>query len=143
MTWHWQSLAGKCCRPYHYLADKRSTPEWLRWRVASVWWSRAAMAHKRYTLLPTTCSSAIRRYFPAYAWPSAFAIAQRESGLDTYAKNPTSSASGCFQLMSFWWDGSNAYGWVFNPFDAAENVRHAEMMWAIDGGTFCPGQWCL
>ena len=101
------------------------------------------MAHKRYTLLPTTCSSAIRRYFPAYAWPSAFAIAQRESGLDTYAKNPTSSASGCFQLMSFWWDGSNAYGWVFNPFDAAENVRHAEMMWAIDGGTFCPGQWCL
>jgi len=45
--------------------------------------------------------------------------------------------------MSFWWDGSNAYGWVFDPFDARQNVYHAYQMWLKDGGSFCPGQWCL
>lgn len=73
----------------------------------------------------------------------ALQVASRESGCNPNAANPYSSASGVFQLVAFWWNGENAYGWVFDPFSAAANVDHAYLMWQADGGSFCPGQWCV
>ena len=56
----------------------------------------------------------------------ALMIAERESGLDPNARNP-SGASGLFQLMPIWWKGK------FNPFDPAANIAAA---YAISrGGT--------
>lgn len=28
-------------------------------------------------------------------------------------------------------------------FDAAANIAQAYSMWSADGGSFCPGQWCV
>jgi soluble lytic murein transglycosylase-like protein len=56
----------------------------------------------------------------------ALAIAERESGLNPNARNP-SGASGLFQLMPIWWQGK------FDPFNPAANIAAA---YAISrGGT--------
>jgi hypothetical protein len=35
--------------------------------------------------------------------------------------------------MPFWWDGNNAYGWRFDPFDPRLNAKHAYLIWKADG----------
>lgn len=104
------------------------------------------LAHQTSAGMGGGCSSGyVHDLIVSYDWNDAEAlmIAGRESGCDPTQKNPISSASGVFQLTAFWWDGENAYGWVFDPFDAAANVAHAYLMWSADGGSFCPGQWCV
>jgi hypothetical protein len=59
-------------------------------------------------------------------------IADRESGDNPYARSPT-GAAGIFQLMPFWWDGNNAYGWNFDPYDAKENISHSYLIWQDEG----------
>lgn len=53
--------------------------------------------------------------------------ADRESGFDAHAYNP-SGASGIFQLMPGWWDGTGQYGWRFDPFNAYLNIYYAHIM---------------
>ena len=48
MTHHWQSLGGFCCKRYHWVAHRHSTPAWKRWHIAAIWWGNAAQAHARY-----------------------------------------------------------------------------------------------
>src|SRR5689334_3436655 len=111
-THMWQARGGFCCKRYWYVAHRRSTPTAQRWRIAGRWWGFASLAHARYVreaqaraAASATCVGAMRSVFPASAWPEATAIMQRESGLSPRAYN-ASGASGCFQLMPFWWNGS-------------------------------------
>jgi hypothetical protein len=60
-------------------------------------------------------------------------IADRESRDNPNARNASSGAAGLFQLMPFWWDGNNAFGWKFDPYDAEENAKHAYLIWKRDG----------
>ena len=70
----------------------------------------------------------------SYSWidSQALWIASRESGCDPNAKNPYSSASGIFQLVSGWWAGK------FNPFDPVANIAAAYSIWVNEGNDFCP-----
>jgi hypothetical protein len=54
-------------------------------------------------------------------------VASCESGLDPWNVNPSSQASGLFQLMPFHWWGS------FDPFDPVANTRYAYQL--SNGGT--------
>lgn len=85
--------------------------------------------------LPTTPAGIIRYVFPSYAEDTALRVAGCESTgipyhLNPYAKNPSSSASGLFQLLDTWWAGK------FNPFDPWPNTRTAYALWAGSGGSF-------
>ena len=62
-------------------------------------------------------------------------IAQHESGDDPNNRNPSSGSAGLFQLMPFWWDGNNQFGWRFDPYDAQQNAIHAHLIWERDGWT--------
>lgn len=46
------------------------------------------------------CYVEMREVFPSSAWSWATGIIQRESGGDPTAANPSSTARGCFQLLS-------------------------------------------
>ena len=59
-------------------------------------------------------------------------IANHESGDNPNSRNP-SGAAGLFQLMPFWWDGNNRFGWQFDPYDAKANAQHAYLIWKRDG----------
>lgn len=65
--------------------------------------------------------------------PELMLIIQRESGGSPKAKNPTSTASGLLQFLSFWWQGK------WNPFDPRQNLRHGYLAWKSQG--FAP--WAL
>jgi hypothetical protein len=60
-------------------------------------------------------------------------IADHESHDNPNARNTSSGAAGLFQLMPFWWDGNNAFGWRFDPYDAEENAKHAYLIWKRSG----------
>ena len=60
-------------------------------------------------------------------------IADHESHDNPNARNASSGAAGLFQLMPFWWDGNNAFGWRVDPYDAEENARHAYLIWKRSG----------
>ena len=49
---------------------------------------------------PTDCLSAMRQVFPASSWNWGTAIIMRESGNNPSAQNPSSSAAGCWQMLS-------------------------------------------
>jgi peptidoglycan hydrolase CwlO-like protein len=59
-------------------------------------------------------------------------IADHESGDNPNSRN-ASGAAGLFQLMPFWWDGNNRFGWQFDPYDAKANAQHAYLIWQRDG----------
>jgi hypothetical protein len=59
-------------------------------------------------------------------------IADHESHDNPNVRNP-SGAAGLFQLMPFWWDGNNRFGWKFDPYDARANAEHAYLIWKRDG----------
>ena len=63
---------------------------------------------------------------------AAECIADHESPDNPNARN-ASGASGLFQLMPFWWDGNNRFGWKFDPYDARANAEHAYLIWKRDG----------
>ena len=62
-------------------------------------------------------------------------IASHESGDDPNNVNPSSGSAGLFQLMSFWWDGNNRFGWKFDPYDPQQNAYYAHLIWLQDGWT--------
>ncbi len=71
-------------------------------------------------------------------------VAWRESRYQPTARNTSSGASGLFQLMPFWWDGNNQYGWRFDPYDARQNAIHAHLIWKADGwGPWTTGHLCV
>lgn len=72
---------------------------------------------------PTTCHAAVDTYWPAASRSWAHAIVNRESGGDARAKNPSSTASGCFQLLAM--HGWRIPGGWANRFNAAANVQGA------------------
>ena len=63
----------------------------------------------------TTCWEAIEAVFPAPLRPMAHRVAQRESHEIATAKNRTSSASGCFQLIGHGDLIPGGRSQVFNP----------------------------
>jgi hypothetical protein len=62
-------------------------------------------------------------------------IANHESGDDPNNVNPASGAAGLFQLMPFWWDGRNRFGWTFDPYDPQQNAFYAHLISLQDGWT--------
>jgi hypothetical protein len=60
-------------------------------------------------------------------------VAWRESRYQATARNSSSGAAGLFQLMPFWWDGNNEFGWRFDPYDANANAYHAHLIWKVYG----------
>jgi hypothetical protein len=62
-------------------------------------------------------------------WPKRYREARRvfwcESHWHKNSLNPYSGAAGVAQLMPFWYDGSNAYGWRFYPFSRYMNLFYA------------------
>ena len=50
--------------------------------------------------------------------PELMHVIARESGGNPRAKNPTSTASGLLQFLSFWWAGR------WDPFDPYQNLLH-------------------
>ena len=89
------------------------------------------------------CSSGpVHDIIVSYGWEDsvALAVADRESHCNAGAVNGSSGTSGVFQLAPFWWDGSSAFGWVFDPLDAAQNVAHAFLIYQYEGG-WAPA-WC-
>jgi hypothetical protein len=60
-------------------------------------------------------------------------VAWRESRYQATARNTSSGAAGLFQLMPFWWDGNNEFGWSFDPYDAQQNAIHAHLIWKVYG----------
>jgi hypothetical protein len=85
--------------------------------------------------IPTNPTQIIRYVFPSYAEDQALRVAGCESTgipyhLNPYAKNPSSSASGLFQLLDTWWGGR------FDPFNALANTRMAYQLWLGSGGSF-------
>jgi hypothetical protein len=71
-------------------------------------------------------------------------IADHESGDDPNNVNPASGAAGLFQLMPFWWDGNNEFGWKFDPYDAQQNAVHAHLIWKAYGwGPWTTGHLCV
>lgn len=65
-----------------------------------------------------------------------FAIIDRESGGGDSAQNP-SGASGLTQQMPGWWNG-DYFGWVYDPLDAYQNLRHAHMAYHRPGVGWSP-----
>lgn len=111
----------------------------IRWRAYRRSEREAAQRLRVYTSSSTPPAPAyrgsvadlIRQVFGS-ASAEALRIAECESGLDPSRQNP-SGAAGVFQLMPFWWNGQNAYGWVFDPFDAYANIVHAHLIYLADG----------
>ena len=66
-----------------------------------------------------------------------------ESRGDANAKNPTSTASGLFQHLRFWWSGQSAYP-AFDPFDPNESVKAAAYLRYTRGnwGDWNPSKHC-
>lgn len=56
--------------------------------------------------------------------PQLMYVIDRESGGSPTAKNPTSTASGLLQFLAFHFDGTGDYGWVFNPYNARQNLTY-------------------
>jgi hypothetical protein len=70
-------------------------------------------------------------------------VMRESSGIPTVI-NPTSGAAGLFQLMPFWWDGNNPFGWLFDPYDARANADHAYLLWQAEGwGPWTTGRLCV
>jgi Lysozyme like domain len=90
---------------------------------ARTWVPRARMWHAR-TLNPRWVIPAV---FGKKNAKMALCVARAESGLNPKAHN-ASSAAGLYQLMSFWYNGSNAFHWRFNPYDQWQNAQHAAML---------------
>ncbi|HXJ64714.1 MAG TPA: lytic transglycosylase domain-containing protein, partial [Actinomycetota bacterium] len=71
-------------------------------------------------------------------------VGWRESRYQPTARNTSSGAAGIFQLMPFWWDGNNEFGWKFDPYDARQNIVHAHMIWQAYGwGPWTTGHLCV
>jgi len=138
--------ADKCLRKYdtNYIARDIS-PYWLG-RKWATWKARGERTHERESkCLPSSPAGIIRYVFPDYLETTALRVAACEStgdhyfgdgyNLYVYAKNPNSTASGLFQELSGWWDGSqNNYlgGRAFNPFNPWANTRQA--LWLYRSG---------
>jgi hypothetical protein len=73
---------------------------------------------------PTGCVEAMERVWPASLHGWAMGIMKRESGLRPDAKNPSSSASSCFQLLSIHAGRYNkcGYSWERDRFNAYANA---------------------
>jgi hypothetical protein len=77
------------------------------------------------------CVDAMHQVFPPSTWGWAMGIMKRESGFSPTAKNPRSTASGCFQLLSI-----HAHrfpgGWA-NRFNALANCQAAYSLYREAG----------
>lgn len=122
---------SKCVpRPYRAIRPAQLVPEFARRFTIRVELSRLAVYRLRDSeCLPTTAKGIIRYVFPASTENAAIEVARCETGgtFSFYAKNPVSSASGLFQLLSIHWAGR------FNPFDPWANTRYAYRL--SDAGT--------
>jgi hypothetical protein len=63
----------------------------------------------------------------------AACIADHESADNANSRNASSGSAGLFQLMPFWWDGNNRFGWAFDPYDPQQNADHAHLLWQQAG----------
>lgn len=79
----------------------------------------------------TDCYGEMRRHFPAHAHAAMSNIITRESGGNAGAKNPSSSASGCFQMMASIHRGRLPAGGSF--FNAHDNTIAALSLWQSQG----------
>ena len=85
----------------------------------------AAISSPNLPLPSVQVESLIHTYFQPADWEWATAVAWCESNFDASAKNPTSTASGLFQVMRGWWSGEWSSYPAFDPFDPVENTRFA------------------
>ena len=76
----------------------------------------------------------IRNVFPDSAEDGAIRVAKCESGLDPNARNPSSSATGLFQIINGTWRAYADRGWVRT--DPLHNTLVAYRIWRSDGGSW-------
>ena len=76
----------------------------------------------------------IRNVFPDSAEEGAIRVARCESRLDPNAKNPTSSATGLFQIVRGTWNAYADPGW--SRVDPLHNTMTAYRIWKSDGGSW-------
>lgn len=70
-----------------------------------------------YEARSADCYGAIRRVWPSSTWSWADSIVRRESNNTPSADNPSSSASGCFQLLSL-------HAWRFDAVGCSWGLRY-------------------
>lgn len=89
------------------------------------------------------CYAAARKHFPQSQWNQAYKIIRRESGGSPSAKNPRSTASGCFQILSGSWQHPSV-SFSAGRFNADHNARAARALWDSAGRRWnCTCTWAL
>lgn len=81
-------------------------------------------AHVTHDVTPTDCYGAIDRIWPASSRSWARTVMFRESRNNPRAQNRSSSAAGCFQILSGTWAANAACPWS-QRYDAMCNTRTA------------------
>ena len=77
-------------------------------------------------------NSLIQKYFPQNAWGIAQKVMGAESSGRANAQNPTSSASGLFQIIKSTWESNSPYSWD-KRFDPEANAHTASIIYSRRG----------
>ena len=88
------------------------------------------------------CYAAARKHFPQGQWQKAYQIINRESGGNPAAKNRSSTASGCFQILRGSWRHPGGVSFDAGRFNADHNAAAARILWN-SGGWYCTCTWAL
>ena len=84
-------------------------------------------------LPPVEVEGLIRTYFQPEDVDLAIQICWCESRFDASARNPTSTASGLFQVMKGWWSGEWSSYPPFDPYDPNENTKFSAWLFYNSG----------
>lgn len=88
------------------------------------------------TSAPTDCISAMKQVFPSSTWSWAESIIMRESRNNPSAQNRSSSAAGCWQLLSMHDHRYNAVGCSpAQKYDALCNTKAAYHLYQAAGSS--------
>ena len=111
--------------------------------AANTWkWLDAVEASRKAAAPSGDCYAAARKHFPQSQWQKAYQIINRESGGNPAAKNRSSTASGCFQILRGSWRHPGGVSFSAGRFNADHNAAAARVLWN-SGGWYCTCTWAL
>lgn len=97
-------------------------------RVSNVPIRIASQARSALPLPPDYWRTLVETWFQPEDVETALRIIWCESGYDTNAKNPSSTASGGWQFLRGWWSGDWGLTGPFDPFDPAAATKAAAQL---------------
>lgn len=103
------------CTPEQLALWESLTPEQQSGVLTDAARKNAANSHSS-----TDCYGEMRKHFPQSAWSGMERIIHRESRGNASAKNPSSSARGCYQMLSM-------HDWRLPPGGSMYNAHHASI----------------